>query len=170
MLLFSTKNSSFLGFQGFFKKIETKRKIFRHLGKQIFISSSVHTPLFYISVGFGIVAKNTWMWYLSKNTILCFSVKYEFGTKHCSSCSRVVFMKRFYFFLLKLFIFHGIFAAGGAYAHTRKKKRLRMLGNWEISRKPLKCLYLVASTQPSTQKPNHKKTSRKAVHIKTYFD
>ena len=123
MLLFSTKNSSFLGFQGFFKKIETKRKIFRHLGKQIFISSSVHTPLFYISVGFGIVAKNTWMWYLSKNTILCFSVKYEFGTKHCSSCSRVVFMKRFYFFPLKTVHFPRHFCRWGAYAHTRKKKK-----------------------------------------------
>ena len=32
---------------------------------------------------------------------LHFSVKYEFGTKRCSSCSGAVFMKRFYFFVLK---------------------------------------------------------------------
>ena len=45
--------------------------------------------------------KKIWIWYLSKNTILQFSVKYEFGTQRCSSCNRAVFMKRFYFFLLK---------------------------------------------------------------------
>ena len=32
--------------------------------------------------------------------------------------------------------------------------RLRILGNQEISRKSLKCLDLIASTQPSNQKPN----------------
>ena len=32
--------------------------------------------------------------------------------------------------------------------------RLRILGNQEISGKPLKCLDLIASTQPSTQKSN----------------
>ena len=47
------------------------------------------------------VAKTIWIWYFSKNTILHFSVKYEFGTKRCSSCSRAVFKKRFYFYLLK---------------------------------------------------------------------
>ena len=36
-----------------------------------------------------------------KNTILDFSVKYEFGTTRCSSCSRAVFVKWFYFYLLK---------------------------------------------------------------------
>ena len=70
---------------------------------------------------------------------------------------------------------HGIFAAGGAFAptqekknlaslghvhrwaglstHTRKKK-LRFLGNQEILRKSLKCLDLIACTQSSTEKPN----------------
>ena len=47
------------------------------------------------------VAKNNWIWCFSKNTILQFSVKYEFGTKRYSSCSRTVFMNRFYLFLLK---------------------------------------------------------------------
>ena len=42
--------------------------------------------------------KNTWIWYLSKNTILHFSVNYEFGTKRCSSCSRPVFMKKCFLF------------------------------------------------------------------------
>ena len=32
-----------------------------------------------------------------KNTIFHFSVKYEFRTKRCCSCSRAVFMKTFYF-------------------------------------------------------------------------
>ena len=45
--------------------------------------------------------KKIWIWYLSKNTILQFSVKSEFGTQCCSSCNRAVFMNRFYFFLLK---------------------------------------------------------------------
>lgn len=38
------------------------------------------------------VAKDTWMWYFSKNTILHFSDKYKFGTNSCSSCSRALFM------------------------------------------------------------------------------
>ena len=32
--------------------------------------------------------------------------------------------------------------------------RLRMLENWEITRKALKCLDLMASTHPTTQKKN----------------
>ena len=50
------------------------------------------------------VAKNTSIWDLSKYSIFHFSVKYEFDTKHCSSCSRAVINKRykiFDFFLLK---------------------------------------------------------------------
>ena len=35
-----------------------------------------------------------------RNTNLHFSVKYEFGTKRRSICSRALFMKRFYFSLL----------------------------------------------------------------------
>ena len=53
------------------------------------------------------VAKNTKIWYLSKNTILHFSVKYQFGTKCRSSCSRAVFKKRFYFFSTKDWSFFG---------------------------------------------------------------
>ena len=45
--------------------------------------------------------------YLSKNTILHFSVNYEFGTKRCSSFSRAVFMKRFYLYLLNTDHFGG---------------------------------------------------------------
>ena len=36
---------------------------------------------------------------------------------------------------------HGIFAAGGALRPIQKtKKKLSILGNWEILRKSLKCL------------------------------
>ena len=38
---------------------------------------------------------------IPKNTILWFSINYKFGAKRYSSCSRAVFMKRFYFYLLK---------------------------------------------------------------------
>ena len=41
--------------------------------------------------------KNTGIGYLLKNTILHFSVKYQFGTKRYSSCRSTVFIKRFYF-------------------------------------------------------------------------
>ena len=47
-----------------------------------------------------------------------------------------------------------IIAAGGALVLTQEKKRLRILRIYEISRKYLKCVELMASTQPSTQKPN----------------
>ena len=41
--------------------------------------------------------KNNGIGYLSNNTILHLSVKYEFGTKRCSSSSSAVFINRFYF-------------------------------------------------------------------------
>ena len=34
-----------------------------------------------------------------------FGVDYEFGTKRCSNCSRLVFVKKFWFFLLKSYHF-----------------------------------------------------------------
>ena len=43
------------------------------------------------------LGKNTGKGYLSKNTILHLSVKYDFGSKRCSSCSSAVFIKKFYF-------------------------------------------------------------------------
>ena len=42
-----------------------------------------------------------------QKTTFHFSVKYEFGTKCYSSCSRAVFMKKFYFYLLKTDYFWG---------------------------------------------------------------
>ena len=53
------------------------------------------------------VAKNTSIQYLSKNTILHFSIKYEFETERFSCCIRSVFITRFYFFLLKMDHFWG---------------------------------------------------------------
>ena len=44
------------------------------------------------------VAKKTWIWYISRTTILHFSMKYKFGGKHCSNFSRAVFMIFFFFF------------------------------------------------------------------------
>ena len=32
--------------------------------------------------------------------------------------------------------------------------KLRILGNYKITRKSVKCLHVIASTQPTTQKPN----------------
>ena len=93
------------------------------LRKQVSVSNSVHTSWFYIFWRFqylkrsiqssnwhlrNSVAKNTWIWCLSKNTILHFSIKYELGTKHRSNCSRAVFMKSFYFSLVKADHFLGI--------------------------------------------------------------
>ena len=46
----------------------------------------------------------------AKSNTLHFIFNYEFGTKHCSSCSREVFMKRFYFYLLKTDHFCGFSA------------------------------------------------------------
>ena len=44
---------------------------------------------------------------LKKKNILHFSIKSELGTKRCSSCSRVVFMKICYFYVLKFDNFWG---------------------------------------------------------------
>ena len=55
-----------------------------------------------------ISCKNYWnMISWKKKKILHFSVKSELGTKRCSSCSRVVFMKICYFYLLKFDNFWG---------------------------------------------------------------
>ena len=45
-----------------------------------------------------------------KTLFFHFSVKYEFGAKRCSTCIRPVFMKRFFFFLLKIGHFLGFHA------------------------------------------------------------
>ena len=37
----------------------------------------------------------------TESTILNFGIKCEFVTKTCSNCCIIVFMKKFYFFLLK---------------------------------------------------------------------
>ena len=50
-----------------------------------------------------LLSSHTYIWYISKSTILHFSVKYKFGTKRPSNCSRVVIMKRLQFFLLKTY-------------------------------------------------------------------
>ena len=50
---------------------------------------------------------NNWVatkttWYISKSIIVhLHNVKYNFGAKSCSNCSKAVFMKRFHFFLPK---------------------------------------------------------------------
>ena len=90
------------------------------LKTQVSISNSLQVPWFYIFWRFWYFRRLVlfsnwylrqlrskkylnmiWIWYFSKNTILHFGVKYEFGTKRCSSCNRAVFKKRFYFNLLK---------------------------------------------------------------------
>ena len=52
--------------------------------------------------------------------MLQFRVKYEFWTKRCSNCSRVVFMRRFHFFLLITDHFQGFKAFLKKYKLKRK--------------------------------------------------
>ena len=47
------------------------------------------------------VAKYAWIWYLPKDTLLHFSLKYEFGNQTLSQLQQWVFRKKFYFYLLK---------------------------------------------------------------------
>ena len=70
---------------------------------------------------------NSKTWYISKGTVLPFSIVYKFGTRPCSKWSRAVFMKVVYIFLLKI----GLCGSFQVFSKKQKLKEKVFRQSWK---------------------------------------